>query len=69
MASELLYVPVKFPREVVGALDALAKADRSLWYDHGGVIGEQPSRSAAVKQLVAEALEARGVVVGGPVAE
>lgn len=59
--TELVYVPVKFSPEVTAALDDLARSDRAFWYDHGGAIGEQPSRSAAVRQLVTEGLAGRNI--------
>lgn len=54
------YVPVRFPHEVYAVLQQVAQADRDLWHDHGGQIGMAPSVSAAVRQLVDEALRARG---------
>ena len=58
--ADTKYVPVKFHHDVYDALIDVARADKDLWFDHGGDIGLRPSVSAAVRQLVDEALAARG---------
>ena len=57
--GDLDYVPTKMTREMRNQIDALATADRSLWHDFGGVRGEGPCRSTAIRKLLEEALEAR----------